>query len=61
MKTLVTGASGFVGRNLIKLLNKNGISVRAFVRRKSNIEPLLNLKNVEIFYGDITDILSIEK
>jgi len=60
MKSLVTGASGYIGKNLVKLLVKNGIEVRAFVRKTSNIKPLLNLKNVEIFYGDVTDTSSLE-
>ena len=61
MKSLVTGASGYVGRNLVRLLAKKGFKIRAFVRKTSNIHDLLNFKNVEIFYGDITDISSVEE
>ena len=50
---LVTGSSGFVGRNLVKRLISEEKPVRCLVRSTSNLKPLSNLK-VEINYGDIT-------
>lgn len=61
MKSLVTGASGFIGRHLVKRLSEKGVKTRAFIRRTSNIQSLKDLKNVEICFGDITDYSSIEK
>lgn len=61
MKVLVTGASGYIGGNLVKKLSENGIETRAFVRTTSNITKLRELENVEICYGDLTDLLSLER
>lgn len=61
MRVLVTGASGYIGGYLIKRLSEEGIETRAFVRTTSDISRLRNLDNVEICYGDLTDILSVER
>lgn len=52
MKILVTGATGFVGSNIIEALLKQGHQVKALVRKTSNIKRL-EQKNVEVIYGDI--------
>ncbi len=52
MTTLVTGASGFVGNNLVRALVADGRQVRALVRRPS--EALEEL-GVEQVIGDTTD------
>lgn len=49
---LVTGASGFVGRNLLKYLVGAGMRIKCLVRGKSNID--LN-DGIKIIRGDITD------
>ncbi|MFA4819854.1 MAG: NAD-dependent epimerase/dehydratase family protein [Candidatus Aenigmatarchaeota archaeon] len=54
---LVTGASGFVGRNLVKELVKRK-KVRCLVRQTSNTRQL---KGTELFYGDILDKESLFK
>ena len=51
-RILVTGATGFLGGNLVKKLVEMKYRVRAFVRATSNIEKLLKY-NIEIYYGDI--------
>ena len=53
MKCLVTGASGFLGTNLVHELVKNKWDVRVIVRKNSNIKYIKDLP-VEIIYGDIT-------
>ena len=61
MKNLVTGASGFIGRNLVQKMEKKEIEARVLVRRTSNIRRLSELKNVEICFGDITDFSSAKQ
>ena len=60
MKVLVTGATGFVGGNLVRALNGRGYDVRALVRRKSSTLTLENL-GVEETQGDLLDRGSIAR
>ena len=52
MKTLVTGATGFVGRHLVKRLVEERRSVTCLVRETSDISCLEKL-GVELVYGDL--------
>ena len=54
MKALVTGANGFTGSHLVRLLEQQGIGVTALVRKSSNLERLADC-SVQLVYGDITD------
>ena len=54
MTTLITGASGHLGANLVRRLLDDGHSVRALVRRGSNNAALDGL-NIEHVYGDLRD------
>ncbi len=58
MKISVTGASGHVGVNLCRQLQKNGDEIRAFVH--NNIDKLPEL-NVEIVNGSLFDIQSLTR
>lgn len=54
MKALVTGANGFTGSHLVKLLEKRGDVVVGLVRKSSNCHRLSDC-NLKLVYGDITD------
>jgi uncharacterized protein YbjT (DUF2867 family) len=56
---LVTGANGFVGRNLVRRLQKDGIAVRALVRNAAKAARLRDL-GAELVDGDISNLLSLE-
>ncbi len=58
MKVLVTGASGFIGSNVAKLLKNKGIDVVALVRGDAMTSALKSL-DVEAIRGDIRDYTSI--
>ena len=52
MKALVSGANGFTGSYLIKLLLKKGYQVKGIVRKTSNLEAIKDLP-VELYYADL--------
>jgi dihydroflavonol-4-reductase len=58
MQALVTGASGFVGANIVAALNQAGWQARALVRRTSSLAALDGLA-YELALGDITDPKSL--
>jgi dihydroflavonol-4-reductase len=58
--TLVNGANGHLGNNLIRLLVSKGIPVRAAVRNISNRKPFAGL-DCEVVQSDITDKESLVK
>lgn len=51
MKTLVTGATGFIGSHLVEELIRQGHSVTCLVRKTSNLQWIDGL-NVRLIYGD---------
>jgi dihydroflavonol-4-reductase len=55
---LVTGASGFIGPHLVRVLRREGRHVRCLVRRTSLTAPLVEL-GVELVVGDVTDAASL--
>ncbi|MBQ0787869.1 MAG: NAD-dependent epimerase/dehydratase family protein [Oceanihabitans sp.] len=58
--SLVTGANGHLGNNLVRLLLSKNQKVRATVRDSSNQEPFKGL-DCEVFPADITDRESLRK
>ncbi|MEK7526567.1 MAG: SDR family NAD(P)-dependent oxidoreductase [Patescibacteria group bacterium] len=56
---LVTGATGFIGSNLVDRLVAADIKVKALVRDANNIGKL-NRKKVEIVEGDLTNYDSLD-
>lgn len=53
-RVLVTGASGFIGSNLVRVLIEEGMEVRALVVPGAGTQNLNGL-NVEMVEGDLTD------
>jgi dihydroflavonol-4-reductase len=60
MKALVTGATGFIGYHVAKLLKDKGISVIALVREDSETS-ILKALDIELSVGDVRDLSSISK
>jgi UDP-glucose 4-epimerase len=63
MEFAVTGGAGFVGNNLVKLLVKEGHTVKVIDNlhngKKENLSSVIN--EIEFYEEDITDFNSIEK
>ncbi|MDX2244200.1 MAG: SDR family oxidoreductase [Leptolyngbyaceae cyanobacterium bins.302] len=57
---LVTGATGGLGRRIVRLLRTRDLPVRAFVRLTSHFTELEN-RGAEIFIGDLQRSQDIEK
>jgi len=59
---LVTGATGFLGSELVKQLSNSGKKVRALKRETSVVPPILEgLTDIEWLIGDMLDYFSLEK
>ncbi len=59
MEVLVTGATGFIGSNLVKKLNQLDFKVRVLHRKKSDLSELEGCQ-FESHIGDITNPESLE-
>src|SRR5207253_11162075 len=59
-KTLVTGATGCLGRHLVEDLVKDGLEVRALVRDSSNTAHL-EASGVEVLRGSMTNELDLRR
>jgi predicted dehydrogenase/nucleoside-diphosphate-sugar epimerase len=59
-KVLVTGASGLIGRHLVRRLLQEGNRVRIFVRRQPEPE-FTSDGNVEVFLGDLGDPAAVDR
>ncbi|MGA2096939.1 MAG: NAD(P)H-binding protein, partial [Candidatus Acidiferrum sp.] len=57
MKILVTGATGHVGSEVVKELQKRKADVRLLVRKNGAPTPV----GVQAFVGDLLDPVSVEK
>jgi dihydroflavonol-4-reductase len=58
--TLVTGATGFIGSHLARLLVQRGDEVRVLVRKRSRREPLAELE-VEQVEGDVLERRTVRR
>ncbi len=55
MNVFVTGATGFIGKHLVRRLTAEGHHVRCLVRKSSHVQPLQKL-GVKLIYGDVNDL-----
>jgi nucleoside-diphosphate-sugar epimerase len=60
MKTLITGATGFIGRRLTGQLASLGRELRCAVRPMSDTTALLNRPSIEVVCADFQDKASLE-
>src|ERR1700731_1271796 len=60
MLAFVTGATGFLGSHVARVLADQGADLRLLVRSTSNLRNLEGLK-AEIATGDLRDAASLEK
>ncbi len=60
MKTLITGASGFIGSAVLRRLLAAGHEVQALARANSDLRNLEGL-DIKIVSGDLSDVQSLEK
>ena len=55
MHAFVTGATGFIGSNLVRKLKKLGWKVNVLLRDKSLPGRISNVKSLKIYEGDLSD------
>jgi dihydroflavonol-4-reductase len=60
LKTFVTGATGFLGSHVARVLADQGADLRVLARPTSNLRNLVGLK-ADIVTGDLRDSASLEK
>lgn len=58
-KILVAGATGYLGRNVVKALKDRGYWVRALGRSETKLEPISAFADEE-FIGEVTDLGSLD-
>jgi len=52
---LITGSTGFIGKQLVKKLHELGHKLKLLVRESSDITPFEELNNIEYIIGDVRD------
>src|ERR1700739_2080340 len=60
MLAFVTGATGFLGSHVARVLSEQGAELRLLVRPTSNLKNLQGLQ-AETATGDLRDVASLEK
>lgn len=61
MKAFITGATGFVGTHVVKMLAEEGWEIIILKRDNSDISEFKDIQNIQYSLGDITDVDSLKK
>lgn len=68
VRVLVVGATGYIGKFVVKELVKRGYNVVAFAREKSGVggkksmdDTRAELEGADVRFGDVTDVASLER
>jgi NADH dehydrogenase len=63
MKTLVTGATGFVGREIVRQLHEAGHSVRILARRRNSprVQEAISRYGAEVHPGNVLEAASLHE
>lgn len=59
MKILVTGATGFIGQNLVKSLLDKGYSITTIVRHNSDTSSIDSRTEIFRYSGEITELIAL--
>jgi len=59
-KVVITGASGFIGYNLLEAVLKRGYQVTAFLLPGDALAETLKAKNVHVVFGDIRNLEDVK-
>ncbi|MFZ2889616.1 NAD-dependent epimerase/dehydratase family protein [Sulfuricurvum sp.] len=59
MQVLITGATGFIGQNLVKSLLNKGYSITTIVRHNSDISSIDSRAEVFRYSGEITELIAL--
>ena len=59
-KIFITGATGFIGRHLVRLLTREGYSVGVLARSPSSFAHEVGIQNISFFTGDIRSYEDLE-
>lgn len=62
MKVLVTGATGFVGREIVRQLHQAGQGIRVLVRNRTSprVPEAVSRYGAEVYPGDVLDAASLD-
>jgi len=62
LKALVTGATGFIGSNLLRALVSNNFETHVAIRKESDVRRISEvLDQVEVHYCDLTDRVRVKR